>query len=117
MRRWHQLWVPHLRRQWIGQILPEPGATAIGDANDERDANDDASSNIRRALQRAPNFSASTIDNVEADQLVGSHIMPMGGEPIMPPDTAAVRTALRKVRDTAAGPDGLPYSAWRPGGN
>lgn len=119
VRRWHQLWVPHLRRQWVEQMLPEPGATITNDEASNLDASADAPTNIRRALQRywAPIFRAATSDDDEADRLISSHMGPLGGDPIMPPDNATVRAALKKVRDTATGPDGLPYSAWRAGGN
>lgn len=109
VKRWHKLWVPHLRRQWIVQILPEPGVTCTGKDDADHVSQDDGSTTIRRALQRycAPIFRASTIDETAADQLVGAHIRPLGGD----------RAALHKARDTATGPDGLPYSAWRAGGH
>lgn len=118
VRRWHQLWLPHLRRQWIGQILPEAGSTATDDNDAGTDANADSTTSVRRALQRywAPVFSAKRIDVSEARRLVDEHIKPVGGAPILPPRNVAVRAALSKARDTAPGPDGLPYSSWRAGG-
>lgn len=118
VRRWHQLWLPHLRRQWIGRILPEPGSTATDANNAGTNASADATTNVRRALQRywALVFSARQIDESEARRLVDEHIKPIGGEPILPPGNAAVSAALRKARDTAPGPDGLLYSSWRAGG-
>lgn len=117
-RRWYGLWVPHMRRQWLGRVMPpgdEQEEAAGGQAADAR-MSDAAESNRALRDHWGPIFAERPIDEDLADELIRRHVHPAEGHSVMPPTTTMIRATLRRQRDTAPGLDGLSYSAWRAGG-
>lgn len=117
-RRWFGLWVPHMRRQWLGRVLPPREARGV-DAENRVDAErGEEESESRRALcdHWGPIFAERHVDEELADSLIRRHVHPAEGHSIEPPTTTMIRATLRRLRDTAPGLDGLPYSSWRAGG-
>lgn len=98
-RRWFRLWVPHVRRQWPGHMLPEPDATIIGGAPTDDERRLQRPTDSRRTLPDfwAPVFAA--IDERRADDLIRRHIRPSGGRDIPPPTTmTTIRAHCAGVR-------------------
>ena len=73
---------------------------------------------MQQALNKAwaPIFDKKHIDEEAAQQFVQQHVKQECFAEIIPVDLHHIENMLEKMVDTAAGPDGLPYSAWRAAG-
>ena len=59
---------------------------------------------------------APSIDTAQAQHYLETHAVPMDFSKCKPPTKAQVAELINKLPDSAPGPDGLPYSAWKAGG-
>lgn len=160
-KRWLQLWVPHLQRQWLAKVISDdtdsttgaspPGASAATglppdvmrprlvpspplatddfDAEEPRpdspsvaDATQDAHTPAAErnpttdAILRAywaPRFRAPQIDLRLAAAFTRVFIPSVDASGWHIPRPSDVEGALRAAKDSAPGPDGIPYSGWR----
>lgn len=101
----------------MGQVLLEPDATVIDGTPTIAERQPQRPTDSRCAWRDfwAPVFAARPIDEKAADDPIRRDIRPTGGRDISS-TTTTIRATLRRLRDTAPGLDGLPYSAWRSGG-
>lgn len=86
------------------------------DATDGPDAGHDDSAKTTELLLKeywAPPFLAPDIDSCLADVVTRVFVPPMRCDTWRTPRTTNVVGALRSAKDSAPGPDGIPYSGWR----
>lgn len=127
-KRWLQLWVPHLQRQWLARVLDH------GDDDDDqagpRRADDATATDLdeghaviapttERILRDywAPRFRMPRINTRLADAMTRVFIPPVQCSTWRIPRTSDVASALHAARDSAPSPDGIPYTGWRQAGH
>lgn len=106
-------------------ISEDPAGDAAAESHDARH-DDDAPSHDVDALPRrapttdqllcgywAPRFRAPHIDHRLATAITRFLVPPMDTSAWRIPGPSDVEGALRAAKDSAAGPDGIPYSGWR----
>lgn len=112
-RRWLRLWVPHMQRQWLARVVLPTDEPDDATSNADMDPND-----IRTRLQSywAGQFQPRHINERLSLAMARTFVHPTDASAWTTPSPAAIRASLRRARDTAPGPDGVPYSDWKNAG-
>lgn len=122
-----RLWVPHLQRQWLARTIPDdddddqrPTITT----NDEEPPNEPPEprterDGVRHALAAywGPTFRPRPTNREESRRLAEQNVRPLPDPEWPAPTASTFRRLLKRTRDSAPGPDGIPYSGWRAAGH
>ena len=100
-----QMWTPFQRRARLRGIRREDGGVVR-----------DVLEPLRQHWEPVFSFAHASFDPAAAESFLNEWGGRFDFQDSHLPDSAAIAASLRHARDTAPGPDGLPYSAWRAGG-
>ena len=107
MHRQSLLWAPFARKALNVAIIRSDGSVKKDD--DEKAA--------ELAKFWGKTFEAKQIDTADAQAFLNEFAADFSFQSSRPPDQSVIEGFLARARHSAAGPDGLPYSAWRAAGS